>query len=168
MEAGLSIQFRLTNVRNRDSLRPSDTSIEYYVYSSAGVLFEEKTSGMMMQNTELGELSVNVNGLVPSDFRADYSTNYTLSIKAENYEKNMAFTVRLPPEINFSSSLPACSGLTGNTGSLICKADVSKKTLHFSNVFTYFETNPGELKILISKLHNPTKNLITQSFYIVT
>ena len=57
---------------------------------------------------------------MPSDFRSDFQTNYTLSIKVENYEKNMAFTVAIPTEINFGGNDPQCSGLTGSTGSLVC------------------------------------------------
>lgn len=37
-------------MKNRESMRPSDQSIEYYVYSKAGVLFEEKTKGMILKN----------------------------------------------------------------------------------------------------------------------
>lgn len=38
-------------MKNFYALRPSTTSIEYYVYSEAGILFEEKVSGMEMVNT---------------------------------------------------------------------------------------------------------------------
>ena len=142
--------------------------MQYFVYSTSGVLFEEKTSGMMLQNMELGTLSATLNGLIPGDFRSDFQTNYTLSLKAENYEKNMAFTVVLPPEITFGENNPACSGITGSSGSIACETDRSKKTLFFPNVFTFYDADPGVIKVEVDKLRNPKTNLVTQSFIIAT
>ena len=44
-------------MKNFNSFRPSDSSIEYYVYSESGILYEENRSGMEMENDEMGELS---------------------------------------------------------------------------------------------------------------
>ena len=80
----------------------------------------------------------------------------------------MAFTLGLPDEINFGSQAPTCSGITGNSGSLSCDISRRKKTLFFDNVFTFYDANPGTIDINIDKLLNPSTNLVTQSFYIVT
>lgn len=117
--------------------------MQYFVYSSAGVLFEEKTSGMDMQNTDLGALAPTSNGLVPDDFRQDFETNYTATIKVENFEKNMKFTLKLPKEIDFGAEDPKCTGLTGTSGPLICEINRTAKTLTFPNVYTFFDANPG-------------------------
>jgi len=69
-------------MKNRHSYRPADSSIQYFVYSQAGILYEEATSGMMMVNTQRGDLNVNQNGIVPGVFRTNFETNYTLSFTA--------------------------------------------------------------------------------------
>jgi len=99
--------------------------------------------------------------LVPDDFRSDFETNYTLSIQVFNFEKNMAFTLKLPKEIDFGDEDPTCSGLTGSSGTLVCEIDRKKKTLFFPNTFTFYDANPGKLEILIDPLRNPTTNLVT-------
>mmetsp|Transcript_36595 Transcript_36595/g.48051 ORF Transcript_36595/g.48051 Transcript_36595/m.48051 type:complete len:153 (+) Transcript_36595:332-790(+) len=123
---------------------------------------------MEMENTKSGELNPTLNGMVPDDFRSDFETNYTLSIQVENYEKNMAFTLALPEEIDFGDEDPVCSGLTGSTGMLVCEANRKKKSLFFPNVFTFYDANPGKLEILIQPLRNPKTNLVTSSFLIST
>lgn len=52
-----SFQFRVTAMKNYNSFRPSSASIEYYVYSSDNVLFEEKVTGMEMSNNKTADLS---------------------------------------------------------------------------------------------------------------
>ena len=67
-------------MKNNNSFRPSDESIEYYVYSNAGILYEEKVSDMFMQNEVRGILSDTKNGIIPDDFRTDFEANYTLTV----------------------------------------------------------------------------------------
>ena len=78
--SGGSFQFRVTEIKNFNSFRPSDDSVEYYVYSEAGILYEEKRDGMEMQNDEQGALSTVKNGIIPDDFRTDFETDYTLTV----------------------------------------------------------------------------------------
>lgn len=67
-------------MKNSYSLRPATESIEYYVYDTDGVLFEEKTTGMYMVNDEVNILDFSKNGIIPGDFRTDFASNYTLTI----------------------------------------------------------------------------------------
>jgi hypothetical protein len=76
-------------MKNFNSFRPASDSIEYYVYSEAGILFEEKLTGMILENNEVGALSTYANGILPSDFRTDFEANYTLTVNVGNFEKNM-------------------------------------------------------------------------------
>jgi len=76
-------------MKNFNSFRPASSSIEYYVYSAAGILFEEKLTGMMLENDAVGELSSYKNGILPGDFRTDFEANYTLTVNVGNFEKNM-------------------------------------------------------------------------------
>ena len=132
--SGYSYAFRITNMKNFNSFRPADASIGFYVYSAAGILFEEKVSGMKMQNTELGDLSATKNGIVPSDFRTDYEANYTLTVEVANFEKNMQFILYLPGEIDFGDENPYCTGLAGTDNKVLkCEADRGAKTLKFTN-----------------------------------
>ena len=78
--SGLSFQFRITEMKNNNSFRPSEESIEYYVYSSAGILYEEKVSDMFMKNEVRGIMSDTKNGIIPDDFRTDFEANYTLTV----------------------------------------------------------------------------------------
>ena len=110
---------------------------------------------MDMVNTSPGLLKDTENGLVPDDFRSDFETNYTLSIQVNNFEKNMAFTLALPDEIDFGDEDPKCSGLTGSRGALVCEVNRRKKTIFFPNVYTFYDANPGTLEILIDPLRNP-------------
>ena len=48
INSGSSFQFRVTEMKNFNSFRPSDESIQYYVYSSDGILYEELRSGNTM------------------------------------------------------------------------------------------------------------------------
>ena len=121
-------------MKNFYSARPSDASIEFAVYSSAGVLFEEARTGMLMQNDEWGALSLFKNGIIPGDFRTDFEANYTLTVQVENFEKNMAFTLTLPEEINFGEADPYCTGLSGTDNDVLrCDTDRATKTLKFTN-----------------------------------
>ena len=113
IESGLSYQFRITNIKNFNSFRPSDSSIEYYVYSQAGVLFEEQTTGMFLTNDAMGDLNPNNNGIIPGSFKTDFEANYTLTVEMENFEKNMVFVLYLPDEIDFGDEDPICESLSG-------------------------------------------------------
>ena len=91
------------------------------MYSQSGILYEEATTGMMMVNTQRGDLNVNQNGIVPGVFRTNFETNYTLSFNAENFEKNMIMILILPVEIDFGDELPLCTGVSGTSNTqLIC------------------------------------------------
>mgnify|MGYP006975448566 FL=1 len=100
-------------MKNYGSFRQSDESIAFYVYSAEGVLYEEQVSGWLMQNTEMADLSPIKNGIIPGDFRTDFEANYTLTLEVENFEKNMAFTLYLPEEIEFGDADPLCTGISG-------------------------------------------------------
>ena len=156
-------------MKNYHALRPSSESIEYYVYNSAGVLFEEQTTGMFMTNNVVGKLDPTKNGILPGDFRTDFASNYTLTIQVENFENNMHFTLFLPEEIDFDEADPVCIGLSGtDTDTLRCDTSRSTKSLTFTNAFQFKQGNPGEMKILIENLKNPVDNIITKSFSLVT
>lgn len=134
IDSGYSYAFRITNMKNFNSFRPADASIGFYVYSAAGILFEESVSGMMMANTETGALDATKNGILPSDFRTDFEANYTLTVEVGNFEKNMAFTVFLPAEIDFGDENPYCTGLSGTDNKVLrCDTDRSAKALKFTN-----------------------------------
>lgn len=66
-----------------------------------------------MQNTEMADLSPIKNGIIPGDFRTDFEADYTLTLEVENFEKNMAFTLHLPEEIDFGDADPLCTGVSG-------------------------------------------------------
>lgn len=76
-------------MKNFYNFRPSDESIQYYVYSADGILYEEIRDGNIMQNDETGLLSNIKNGIIPGDFRTDFEANYTFTVQVENFEKNM-------------------------------------------------------------------------------
>lgn len=48
INSGSSFQFRITEMKNFNSFRPSDESIQYYVYSADGILYEELRDGNTM------------------------------------------------------------------------------------------------------------------------
>ena len=48
IDSGSSFQFRVTEMKNFNSFRPSDESIQYYVYSADGILYEELRDGNTM------------------------------------------------------------------------------------------------------------------------
>lgn len=81
----------------------------------------------------------------------------------------MRIILQLPKEINFGTDDPTCYGLSGVTISeLNCKTDRKNKTLSFTNAMEYAETNPGEIRISIENLKNPSENKVTSSFSIKT
>jgi len=100
-------------MKNFNSFRPSDSSIEYYVYSQAGVLFEEQTTGMFLSNDVMGDLASSNNGIIPGSFKTDFEANYTLTVEMQNFEKNMVFVLYLPNEIDFGDEDPFCESLSG-------------------------------------------------------
>jgi len=51
---------------------------------------------------------------------------------------------------------------------LRCEADRDAKTLSFTNILQFAQANPGEMRILIENLKNPSVNEITKSFLIKT
>lgn len=91
-----------------------------------------------------------------------------MSVQVANFEKSMAFTLFLPTEIDFGDEDPKCYLLTGNNETLSCVADRKNKTLFFRGVYNFFDANPGTISIMIDKLKNPVKNVVTKSFAIVT
>ena len=156
-------------MKNFYSLRPSTESIEYYVYSAEGVLFEEQTSGMTMANTEVGKLDPAKNGVLPSDFRTDFASPYTLTFQVSNFETNMVFTLFLPDEITFTEDDPQCFGVSGTDEDVLrCETQRSTRSLRFTNAMQFKQANPGALTILIENLMNPADNVITKSFGLTT
>ena len=167
--SGNSFQFRITNMKNFNSFRPSDSSIEYYVYSSENVLFEESVRGLELANNETALLVSEKNGIVPGDFRTEFMANYTLTVTVNNFEKAMKIVLHLPEEIDFGEEDPTCTGLSGvDNPSIICIADRAAKTLSFPNALQFALSNPGEMRFLIENLRNPKVNEITNSFLIKT
>ena len=149
-------------MKNRNSFRPSDESLQYFVYSTSGVLFEEMTEDYYMVNNETSSLNSLKNGIIPGDFRTDFETNYTLTVAVENFEKNMQFKLNLPEEIDFGDENPACYGLAGTDNEVLnCETDRELKTLTFTNAMQFSESNPGEMTILIENLRNPSENVET-------
>ena len=81
----------------------------------------------------------------------------------------MYFTLTLPAEIDFGDEDPYCTGLSGVDNDVLrCDADRDAKTLKFTNAMQFSQANPGEVVILIENLKNPTENVITSSFTVVT
>lgn len=140
-------------MKNFYALRPSTESIEYYVYTSAGVLFEEQTTGMTITNKKVGLLDKNLNGILPTDFRTDFPSPYTLTLQFSSFETDMAFTLYLPEEINFTEDNPSCYGISG-TDNEVLRCDINRvaKSIRFSNVLQYRQTNPGKMEIMIENL----------------
>jgi len=126
IDPGDSFKFRVTDVRNPYSFRPTDSLI-YRVFTSDNVLFEELDEGMIITNTLTGNLSQYKNGLVPTVFESDVLTNYTVEVLPVNYEQNMNIIIYLPDGKNETSKikLPSeeegveCFGIQGtdNAGS---------------------------------------------------
>ena len=169
ISSGSSFQFRVTEMKNFNSFRPSDESIQYYVYSTDGVLYEELRDNNYMVNNVTGALSGIKNGIIPGDFRTDFEANYTFTIEVENFEKNMQFTLTLPDEIDFGDEDPYCTGISGVDNDVLrCEADREAKTLKFTNAMQFSPSNPGEMVILIENLKNPTENVVTSSFAVKT
>ncbi len=120
---------------------------------------------MKMVNTEVGELAQTQNGMFPGIFRTNFEPNYTFTFQAQNYEKNMIITLKLPKEIDFGDEVPYCTGLQGTSNEvLICAEDRKAKTITFSNVMQFADANPGQVVILIENLKNPAENSVTSSF----
>ena len=84
--------------------------------------------------------------------------------------QNLDILLTLPPEINFGTDTLVCEGLSGtdNVGTLNCLEDRENKQINITNAVTYQAGNPGEIRILLSKLKNPVENNITSSFKIET
>jgi hypothetical protein len=81
----------------------------------------------------------------------------------------MRIILQLPMEINFGADDPTCYGLSGVAPSeLNCITDRKKKTISFTNALEYAETNPGEIRLSIENLKNPSENKVTSSFSIKT
>ena len=169
LRAGIGFTFRITNMKNYHSFKPAEKSIEYYVYSSTGNLFEEYVDGIFLQNDTPGQLDALQNGILPGDFRTDFEANYTLTVNLNNFEKNMRIIMSLPEQISFGDEDPECTGLSGTSNAeLICRADRTEKTLTFTNAVQFYDANPGQMRILLKYLKNPVDNIITDSFLIRT
>ena len=55
-----------------------------------------------------------------------------------NFEINMAFTLYLPDEINFTEDNPVCKGLVGTDIDVLrCTVDRDAKSLLFDNAMQY-------------------------------
>jgi len=135
-------------MKNFYSLRPSTESIEYYVYTSASELFEEKTNEMFITNKKVGLLDPKKNGIIPTDFRTDFPSPYLLTLQVANFETNMVFTLFLPDQINFVEEDPQCFGISGTDNEvLMCDTNRSAKSLSFTNVLQFRQSNPGQMKI---------------------
>ena len=95
IDSGDAFSFRITNVRNPYSFRPTESMI-YQVYTADNVLFEELQEGLEIINTVHGDLSEFKNGLIPDSFESDVLTNYTVELLPVNYEQNMNIIIYLP------------------------------------------------------------------------
>lgn len=77
----------------------------------------------------------------------------------------------MPPEINFGTDAVYCEGLAGtdrNGENITCIEDREAKTINITDALTFTRGNPGPVRIVLSKLKNPTENIITSSFKIET
>ena len=163
--------FRITNIKTPPSFEPTIDSIIYEVFTTSGNLIEELLEGYPIVNTEPGELSPYKNGLLPDEFQANYETNYTLEVYFVNYKQNLDILLTLPEEINFGTDAVYCEGLAGtdrNGENITCIEDREAKTINITDALTFTRGNPGAVRIVLSKLKNPTENIITSSFKIET
>ena len=77
----------------------------------------------------------------------------------------------MPPEIEFGDEKLYCEGISGtdrNGENITCIEDREAKTVNITGALTYTAGNPGAVRIVLSKLKNPTENIITSSFTIET
>ena len=169
IDEGEEFRFRVTGVKNPPSFQPTPASIAYSVYTASGILIEDLTEGHPITNTEPGELSRYRNGLLPGDFRSSFETNYTLSVYVANYKQNMNIILTLPPEVAFATDTLSCEGLAGtDSANVTCLEDRENRRINITDAVTYQRGNPGEIRLLLSKLKNPLENVVTSSFKIET
>lgn len=75
----------------------------------------------------------------------------------------------MPSEVLFGGNSLQCTGLKGtDTAFLACKLHLKKKRILIDDAFANQRGNPGQVKILLSALKNPTQNIITDSFKMAT
>ena len=100
-------------MKNANSIRPDDELIEFLIYSSSGVLKEEGQPYIFFKNTMLGSLDYRMNRLLPEFFTLGEEVKYILTVKMDNFETGMAFTLYLNDGIEFSEDDPNCSIISG-------------------------------------------------------
>ena len=124
---------------------------------------------MTVTNTIAGELSQFKNGLLPSEFKQNFNSNYTFEVSPVNYAQNMFIVLTLPKEIFFGSSNVNCYGLAGtDTENVTCSTDTRKKQITLTDAVTFQRGNPGKIRFMLDSLKNPKDNIETGSFSIET
>lgn len=95
INAGDVFTFQLTNIKNPHSTQPTSNSVVYSIYTQ-GELIEQKSTELIIENTEPGLLDALRSSVVPSEFKQNLATNYTITFQPINYQQNMRIVVRLP------------------------------------------------------------------------
>jgi len=162
--------FKLTNILNANSFRPTDSSLEYKLYDSSGHLVEQKTSGMEIQNTVSSSIDANETGIYLNYWESGAPANYTFSFQPINFEKNMIIKVKVPSEITIPDDFE-CIGLAGtNLRNLTCSIDkLDYHQLVISDAAITIDTIPELIKFEVQHLINPKRGTnLTESFVIST
>lgn len=103
------------------------------------------------------------------------AANYSISFTPHNYERNMRINIYFPKEITFPAGWnkthwgTGCVGVHGTSfPKLRCEYDEFKHMLNITDALSMAEIRPEYIRINVTDLRNPIRNIKTSPFNITT
>ena len=166
--AGAIINVRLTDVTSSNSLRPTEGSVKYAVYTKAGDMVEATEASLTIENKEIGKLKMQNAGVTPSYWEKKQEANYTIAFKPANFEQRMKILITVPKTITILEKI-ICHGVRGTDSTEVnCEVDQDENTIRLLDAVDQRDIAPPRIEVLIESLYNPTENIVTESFGIET
>jgi hypothetical protein len=162
--------FKVSDVKNPPSTRPTLESIVYLMVDKQGNTLEEKLEGLEIRNTVAGDFVEGQSSVQPSSFDGGVANRYSFAFKPTNYEQDMLVKIKSPSTIPIESvDNVVCFGEEGtDTQQLLCEFSTLTGEITIKEAFTYQENKPELVRIGIESFVNPDKGAVTGSFKIYT
>lgn len=95
--------FKVSDVKNPPSTRPTLESIVYLMVDKQGNTLEEKLEGLEIRNTVAGDFVEGQSSVQPSSFDGGVANRYSFAFKPTNYEQDMLVKIKSPSTIPVES-----------------------------------------------------------------
>lgn len=168
-DTSTQIKFSVSSVRNPLSMAPTSSLQISILTSNQNNKINERTTGLVITNTEAGEITNAA--AYPQNSALGATTSYLISFKPVNsIAQNTVVKVKIPTQIGVATpTAMVCTAILIIESTLTCSYDASLREVTVSNGFltkTSYVSSQVEFKL--GSLINPSTAITTDSFVIRT